>query len=72
MSEEQFIRIIKSLYGKEACDNDRMVFDTDNILVAEAWWVLNYETLEDLEKNLTDKEILELYEEYITLQNSIS
>jgi hypothetical protein len=54
------IKFIKSVYGKDKFDNNASVQFGNEIIVA--WYIIGYETLEDLEKKYFDNEILELFE----------
>ena len=63
MSEknEKRLKAIKTIYGKEAFEKGLKIKYGNNTFVA--WWILGYDTIEELEANKTDDEILEMHDE---------
>ena len=63
MSEknEKRLKAVKTIYGEEAYHKGSKV--TYGTTVYVAWWILGYDTIEELEANKTDDEILEMHDE---------
>ena len=63
MSEknEKRLKAVKTIYGEEAYHKGSKV--TYGTTVFVAWWILGYDTIEELEANKTDDEILEMHDE---------
>ncbi|MFV7791334.1 hypothetical protein ACNSOS_04495 [Aliarcobacter vitoriensis] len=63
MSEKNKRRLkaVKTIYGKEAFEDDLKIKYGSNTFVA--WWILGYDTIEELEAKYTDEEILEMHDE---------
>lgn len=54
------IKFVESVYGKEHFENNSTVqFGNENIV---GWYVIGFETIEELKKKYTEEEILELFE----------
>lgn len=54
------IKFIKAVYGKEKFDANETIQYGNETLVS--WYVIGFNTLQDLEAKYTDEEIIELYE----------
>lgn len=54
------IKFIKAVYGKEKFDASETIQLGNETLVS--WYLIGFETLQDLETKHTDEEIIELYE----------
>ena len=63
MSEknEKRLKAVKTIYGKEAYHKGEKV--TYGTTVYVAWWILGYNTIEELEEKYTDEQILEMHDE---------
>ena len=63
MSEknEKRLKAIKTIYGKEAYEKGLKIKYGNNTFIG--WWILGYDTIEELEANKTDDEILEIHDE---------
>lgn len=54
------IKFIKAVYGKEKfAANETIQFGNETLV---AWYLVGFETLQDLEAKYTDEEIIEFYE----------
>ena len=63
MSEknEKRLKAVKTIYGKEAFEKGLKIKYGNNTFVA--WWILGYNTIEELEAKYTDEQILEMHDE---------
>lgn len=63
MSEknEKRLKAVKTIYGEEAYHKGEKV--TYGTTVYVAWWILGYNTIEELEAKYTDEQILEMHDE---------
>ena len=63
MSEknEKRLKAIKTIYGEEAYHKGSKV--TYGTTVYVGWWILGYNTIEELEAKYTDEKILEMHDE---------
>ena len=63
MSEknEKRLKAVKTIYGKEAFEKGLKIKYGNNTFVA--WWILGYNTIEELEEKYTDEQILEMHDE---------
>ena len=69
MSEknEKRLKAVKTIYGKEAFEKGLKIKYGNNTFVA--WWILGYDTIEELEVKYTDEQILKMYDENIKKMN---
>ncbi len=60
------LKAIKTIYGEEAYHEcSRVTYGTT---VYIGWWILGYNTIEELEKKYTDEQILEMHDERLRSQ----